>query len=230
MANRFCSQCGAAVTDAAKYCHLCGSSLSEQVPPPSPPTSPGAQRGAKKQPSLSFPPSNDEYPDGDFGKAAVIWNDLTIWQRRIWNEAGRPDLLTYPGGDFGEWIIDNADDNFNFDEFVDELIYRSEAEVGRESQELGPLAASSWVLGVGLIVGLLVTLFGESNSSFLSFILNFASATGGSGILFLIVFAIAYGLSPSKRIVLRRQMVGLAVWSGIALVSTFALFAIAVSL
>jgi len=226
MANRFCSQCGAELTDAAKYCHLCGSSLSEQVPP----TSSGAQRGTKKQPSLSFPPSNDEYPDGDFGKAAVIWNDLTVWQRRIWNEAGRPDLLTYPGGDFGEWIIDNADDNFNFDEFVDELTHRSEAEVGRESQELGPLAASSWVLGVGLVVGLLATLVGESDSSFLSFVGNFASATAGWGIVALIALAIAYGLSPSKRMVLRRQMVGLAVWSGIALVSTFAVFAIAFSL
>jgi hypothetical protein len=138
--------------------------------------------------------------------------------------------LTYPGGDFGEWIIDNADDNFNFDEFVDELTYRSEAEVGRESQELGPLAASSWVLGVGLVVGLLATLVGESDSSFLSFVGNFASATAGWGIVALIALAISYGLAPSKRAVLRRQMVGLAGWVGISFTSGLLILIVALAM
>jgi hypothetical protein len=230
MAKKFCSQCGAAVTDAAKYCHSCGSSLSEQVPVPSEPRPSGEERTKKKEPGLSFPPSNEEYAEAEFWEAAAIWNNMTVWQRRIWNEAGRPDLLTYPGSDFGEWIIDNADDTFNFDEFVEDWGSRSKAEVGIESQELGPLAASSWVLGVGLIVGLLATLFGESNSSFLSFTGNFASATFGWGIVALIALAISYGLAPSKRAVLRRQMVGLAGWVGISFTSGLLILIVALAM
>ena len=230
MANRYCSQCGVAVTQAAKYCHSCGSPLSEQVPVSSEPPPLGAERPKKKEPGLSFPPSNDEYSDRDFGEAAAIWNDMTVWQRRIWNEAGRPDLLTYPGRDFGEWIIDNADDTFNFDEFVEDWGSRSKADVGVETQELGPLAASAWVLGVGLIVGLLATLFGESNSSFLSFIGNVASATAGWGVVALIALAIAYGLAPSRRVVLRRQIVGLAGWIGISFASLLLVLVVALAL
>lgn len=214
------------MTDAAKYCHSCGSSLAGQIPPASAPTSSVGQHGKKKEPGLSFPPSGDEYPDGDFGEASGIWNGLTVWQRRIWNAGGRPDLLTYAGRDFGEWIIDNADEAFNFDEFVEDWSSRSEAEVGRKSERLGPLAASSWVLGLGLLVGLLATLVSESNSSFLSFIGNFASATAGLGIFSLIVLAVVYAFAPATRAVLNWQMLGLLGWIGIALASAFFVFVV----
>jgi hypothetical protein len=226
MVIKFCSQCGGAVTEASKFCNSCGSPLDpaaerEQVT--------RTPKRSKQHPRLSFPPSVEEYLESDFREAAAIWKNFNVWQRRIWNEAGRPDLLTYTGRDFEEWIIDTADDAFDFDEFVEDFTSRTPEESGEPTRELGPLGATAWVVAIGFVVGLLATLFLEPNSSFLSFLVNFAFATAGWGILFLIAFAITHALAPSKRVLVRRQMMGLAGWVGISLGSGILVLIVAVA-
>lgn len=224
MANKFCSQCGTKVTEESKYCHSCGSPIDGLVEREQVTKTP---KRTKQQPRLSFPPLTEEYLESDFREAAAVWKGFSVWQRRIWNEAGRPDLLTYKGRDFEEWIIDNADDAFNFNKFVDDFTSRSTEELEEPSNELGPLGATSWVVAIGLVVGILATLVLEPNSTFLSFLGNFAFATSGWGILFLIAFAITHALAPSKRALVRRQMVGLAGWVGISFGSGILAFFVA---
>jgi hypothetical protein len=226
MANKFCAQCGTKVTEDSKFCHSCGSPIDGLVEREQVAKTP---KRTKQQPRLSFPPLVEEYLESDFREAAAIWKNFNVWQRRIWNEAGRPDLLTYTGSDFEEWIIDNADDSFNFDEFVEDFTSRTSEEPPEPTRELAPLGATSWVVAIGFIVGLLATLVLESNSSFLSFLGNFAFATTGWGILFLIAFAITHALAPTKRVLVRRQMVGLAGWVGISFASGILVLIVAVA-
>lgn len=224
MVNKFCSQCGTKVTEESNYCHSCGSPVDGLVEREQVTKTP---KTTKQQPRLSFPPLTEEYLESDFREAAAIWKAFSVWQRRIWNEAGRPDLLAFKGRDFEEWIIDTADDAFNFDKFVDDFISRNTEELGEPTNELGPLGATSWVVAIGLVVGILATLVLESNSTFLSFLGNVAFATSGWGILFLIAFAITHALAPSKRALVRRQMVGLAGWVGISFGSGILAFFVA---
>jgi len=60
----------------------------------------------------------------------------------MWNEAGRPNLLTFAGSGFEEWIIDNADDGFDFHGFVDDWEARQRNQPVVASLEAQPLHAS----------------------------------------------------------------------------------------
>ena len=229
MTSRFCTKCGVLGVEDAKFCHSCGEDLASQVPIHSSIKLSRAQRGDRKEPGVSAPPSVDEYLDGDFGEAAALWNSFSLWQRRIWNAAGRPDLLTYPGFDFDLWIIDNAGDDFKFDEFVDDWSTRRREEKGATTEEPGLLFSTYWILGAGLFVGLIAT-FAAANSSLLSFIGNFASAAAGSGIIAIAAFGIAFALAPSQRKRLRGQILGLTGWVGISFASLLLVLLVAVAL
>lgn len=182
-----------------------------------------------REPLSSFPPLTEEYPEDEFREAAAIWKNLSVEQRRIWNEAGRPDLLTYPGLGFVEWIIDNADDAFDFDGFVEEVVLEDPQDAGQESPGLEPLLASSWVVALGFCAGLLVTYFSEESRSFTIFVLNYTSTTAGLGIVLLVAFAIARVVVPNKQQWLRHQMVGLAGWVGLSVAVTVVVFLFALA-
>ena len=142
----YCSACGSKDQDG-RYCSNCGSPQSN-VALQSSANPPEVNDSIPREPLLIPPPSNTEYPGADFGPAAGIWNSWTSWQRTVWDKAGRPDLLTFAGVDFEEWIIDNADEDFDFDNFVNEVSSRIS---GNRSSKVEPKnRAAPWALGFGI--------------------------------------------------------------------------------
>lgn len=120
----YCKYCGKKQDSDAVFCFSCGAELSTQIAP-TPPSGQNVTSGTqkKKKPRVSFGPNSrnlTEYRERDYKEAHRVWSTLSTWERRMWNEAGRPDLLTFAGAGFPEWIIDNADDGFDFHSFVDD--------------------------------------------------------------------------------------------------------------
>ena len=141
-----CIACAEDIKPDAKLCKHCGTRQDD--PAFLPPSEIGKKaEPALKEPRLSFPPSGDEYPEG-FAEAAEIWNGWDVWQRRIWNEAGRPNLLTYRGAEFEEWIIDTADEGFDFDAFVSDWANKESLSSPAEAELKNRVAP--WALGFGI--------------------------------------------------------------------------------
>jgi hypothetical protein len=120
----YCKYCGKKQDSDAVFCSSCGAELSTQIAPiPSSGQNVTSGTQKKKKPRVSFGPNSrnlTEYQDVDYEEAQRVWSTFSTWERRMWNEAGRPDLLTFAGAGFPEWIIDNADDGFDFHRFVDD--------------------------------------------------------------------------------------------------------------
>jgi len=120
----YCKYCGGKQDSDAVFCFSCGADLSQQVAP-TPRAGESDTSGAQKKetPRVSLGPNSGdliEYSGFDYEEAWRVWSTFSSWERRMWNEAGRPNLLTFAGSGFEEWIIDNADDGFDFHSFVDD--------------------------------------------------------------------------------------------------------------
>ena len=142
----YCKYCGKKQDSDAVFCFSCGAELSQQVAP-TPRTGESDTSGVRKKkvPGVSLGPNSrdvNEYPDVDYEEAQRVWSAFSTRQRRMWNEAGRPNLLTFPGSGFEEWIIDNADDDFDFHSFVDDWEGRQREQPAVAPPQEQPLHAS----------------------------------------------------------------------------------------
>ena len=142
----YCKYCGGKQDSDAVFCFSCGAELSTQTaltPPSGENDTSGTQ--TKKKPRVSFGPNSrnlTEYRGVDYEEAQRVWSTFSSWERRMWNEAGRPNLLTFAGSGFEEWIIDNADDGFDFHSFVDDWEDRQRDQPAVEPPQEQPLRAS----------------------------------------------------------------------------------------
>jgi len=120
----YCKYCGEEQDKDAVFCFSCGAELSKQLAPtPRADEIDASGTPEKETPRVSLGPNSrdvNEYSDVDYEEAQRVWSAFNARQRRMWNEAGRPNLLTFAGSGFEEWIIDNADDGFDFHSFVDD--------------------------------------------------------------------------------------------------------------